>query len=539
MRLLVVGNPVVHLDTADGVLWDGALAVKDGRIESIGPRSELEAGSYDRVLGGDDHFVLPGLINAHFHSETALTRGVSSGRTFERSNIWMHRLLGPIDEDDLLNATLVRLAQIVRGGQTGVLDVVYGRPSLPELGLQTLLEAYAGIGLRVALGVATRDQNVYVHQPDAEFLAAVPPALAEEVRRSPIGYAWPVDAVLETFRSLADRWHGRDGRIALALAPDWAPSCSDDLYLRSARVAEEFATGLTTHALETRWELLFHLERYGETPIQRLDRLGVLRPNVTLAHCVWATDEDLRLAAARDVVIAHSPAANLRSSSGICRIADFLRMGGSVGIATDGNGFSESDDLLAELRLASLLQRQPANFASKRIPSATLFRSALLAGAQAIGGEERVGRLARGCDADLVLYRSDAFWPSHRYAGSNPLDVILDRANASELRAVLVRGRVLFEDGRITTIDEERVRAKFADAAANRLWRALDDAERRWIHDVPRRLEPYVDAFYERWAAAEMPPGHAYNTVAETPEEIAHGRKVGADAAARAADHLE
>jgi len=164
------------------------------------------------------------------------------------------------------------------------------------------------------------------------------------------------------------------------------------------------------------------------------------------------------------------------------------------------------------LRLAGLLQRRPMELASGRIPSARLLRSAATAGARAIRFERELGSLTPGKDADLLVCRRDhVFWPAARYANADPLDVIVDRADQSDLETVLVKGRAVLRDGEITLVDEAKVRAAFADAAANRLYRFADD-ERRFGLELPAEIEPYVLDFYERWTEAPAAPGYAYNT---------------------------
>ena len=130
--------------------------------------------------------------------------------------------------------------------------------------------------MRTAFGLVSRDENIYVHEPDERFLARLPADLAEEVRRSPMGYAWPVDDVMASFERLHGAWHGRDDRFRIVTAPDWTPACSDDLYRRCRTIADEHGTGMITHALETRSEMFYNLERYGKPGLQRLADIGVL-----------------------------------------------------------------------------------------------------------------------------------------------------------------------------------------------------------------------------------------------------------------------
>ena len=272
---------------------DGALIVDGPQITAVGPREVLAArGPFDRVLGSADHFVMPGFVNCHYHSELAIGPGLYQ-HIFEKANVYIQGAVGPIDEEDLYYGILWGLITAIKGGQTGTVDMYYGRTGMEHFGCVPALQAYADSGMRTAFGLVSRDQNIYAHQADEAFLARLPADLAAEVRASPMGYAWPVDDVMATFEALSADWHGRDDRIRIVTAPDWTPACSDELYRRCQRAADDHGTSLITHALETRSEMMFSLQRYGKPAVRRLADLGVLGPRTVLEHFVWVTDDEL------------------------------------------------------------------------------------------------------------------------------------------------------------------------------------------------------------------------------------------------------
>jgi 5-methylthioadenosine/S-adenosylhomocysteine deaminase len=512
MRTLVVGDPLVHLGD-EAYIRDGALVVEDGTITAVGHRAELESGQFDRVVGGSGHLVLPGFVNCHFHSENGIGEGLYDV-IWERANIWVHGAFLEISEEDLYISILQHLIRLIRGGNTAVVDMYNGNPRLPYFGAEAALRAYEDAGLRVAFGMITRDRNFYVHGDNEEFLSCVPRQLADEVRASPMGHPWPVDEVLDAYVEMVRRWDRRDDRIRVITAPDWSPACTDELYRRNRALADEYETGLTTHLLETRSEMMFNFEHHGMPGARRLQEIGALGPDSVCAHFVWATDEDIDAIAATGAVVSNNPASNLRLSSGICRMRDILERGGRVGFGTDGNSLAGREDFLDELRLAGLLQNRPTEkLAHGRIASEKLLRSAAVNGARAVRFEERLGSLAPGKDADLLVLRRDrAFFPPERFAGTDPLDVILDRANATDIESVMIRGRLVLDEGRITTVDESKVMSAYAEAAANRLWRHSAEQDRYWAKDLPAKVEPYVLDFYERWAGSKVAPGYEYNT---------------------------
>ena len=287
---------------------------------------------------------------------------------------------------------LNHLILLVRGGQTAAIDMYYGNPNLPDFGADAVLRAYEDVGLRVAFGMITRDQNRYVHRADESSLACLPPQLAAEVRESPVGYAWPVEEVFASYRSMAAKWDGRDDRIRVILAPDWTPACSDDLYRANRALANEFATGLTTHALETRSEMSFSFEHYGKSAMRRLHELGVLGPDA----CVRTSSgrQTKTSTARRD---RHScikrPRFESPAQRGHRAGTRHPRSRRPRWVWNGREQFFRPRGLLRRARLAGLLQRRPMELASGRIPSEALLRSAATSGARGVRFESALGSL--------------------------------------------------------------------------------------------------------------------------------------------------
>jgi 5-methylthioadenosine/S-adenosylhomocysteine deaminase len=508
-RTLIVGDPIIALG-AQTLIHDGALIVDGTTIVAAGQREELERlGPFERVLGSASHFVMPGFINCHYHSELAIGPGLYQ-YIFERANVFIHATMGDIDEEDLYSGVLWGLVNAIKGGQTATVDMYYGRPGMPDFGCRPALQAYEDAGIRTAFGLVSRDENLYVHEPNEKFLAGLPPELAEEIRRSPMGYAWPVDDVMRAFSRLHADWHGRDDRIRIVTAPDWTPACSDDLYRRARHVADEHDTGMITHALETRAEMMFNLEHHGKPGLRRLADLGVLGPSTVLEHFVWVTDEELSIFADSGAVASNDPGSNLRLSTGICRVRDIMDTGGRIAFGTDGISFSDREDFFQELRLACYLQRTPSVFERQRLDSEAVLRAAAENGARALGMEDTLGGLEPGRFADLLIVEKDRImFPPGRYDAEPFLDVVLDRADAGDIDTVMAHGRILMEGGHVTVVDEDALKERFAEAVQRRVYRPSEDTQRS--AELGRLVEPYVIDFYQRWYDTPVEPAYVYN----------------------------
>ena len=224
VRRLIVANPVLTLDEQQPIVEDGALIVSGNRIEAIGPASELRGrGPFDEELGGPDVLAMPGLWNGHFHSEAAFWPGVFD-HIFERASIWVHEAVHATDEDLIYWSTLDLIARSMKSETVGFLDFYYGRLGMEHFGAQATIQAYIDSGARGALGLASRDQSKYVHGDDETFLDSLPADLADKIRGTVIGYAYPWEETAEAFRTLADDYmDAANGRFRMMLAPTGRP----------------------------------------------------------------------------------------------------------------------------------------------------------------------------------------------------------------------------------------------------------------------------------------------------------------------------
>ena len=261
--------------------------------------------------------------------------------------------------------------------------------------------------------------------------------------------------------------------------------------------ADEYGTTISTHALETRSELMWTVENVGPSGMRRLADLGVLGEDVTLSHFVWATDEDIAIVADTGAVPVHCPGSNLRSSTGICRVRDILDAGSKVSIGTDGISSGDREDFIGEVRLAGYLQREPNDVADHRIPSETLLRSATESGAVPAGFGGVVGTLAPGYQADLVSVRKDRIgFPPARYTTTPELDLVVERADATDIDFVMVGGTKVVENGEALLVDEDRIADRIAELS-DELYKPTPEARRR--RELADLMNPYIEELCRRW----------------------------------------
>jgi len=194
-------------------------------------------------------------------------------------------------------------------------------------------------------------------------------------------------------------------------------------------------------------------KQYGKSPIELMSELGVLDCGVLAAHCVHVSTEDIQIMRQKQVRVAHNPGSNMKLASGIAPVPQMLAAGLCVGLGTDGAASNNNLDMLEEIRLTALLHKVSTRDPLV-IPAQTAVKMATAFGAQALGLSDKVGRLAPGLKADIVLLdmNSPHWCPRH-----NRLSLLAYSASAGDVHTVIANGKIVVENRRLTTIDEEKL----------------------------------------------------------------------------------
>ncbi|MEL7157118.1 MAG: amidohydrolase family protein, partial [Actinomycetota bacterium] len=268
------------------------------------------------------------------------------------------------------------------------------------------------------------------------------------------------ELVVERTRRVRDRWHGHDGgRIRVETAPLIPWGCTDDAMRAAVGDARTWGAGTHIHCAETAEEVRMSLDERGVRHVTWLDDLGLLGPDVQLAHSVWLDDEELDLIAARDAVVVHCPVSNMYLASGVPRILDMRARGIRIALASDGPGSNNRQDMFEVLKAAVLLQkvhhRDPVALQPEEV-----ITMACRGGAAALGLDD-VGTVTPGALADLLVVSLQSVFtaPVHRVPSA-----LVFCATPADISHVLVGGRLVIDEGDVVGIDEA---ALVADAAAS------------------------------------------------------------------------
>lgn len=496
---LIWGQQLIARADADGdvtAIPNGALFQQDGEIIDVGPVDELRARhTADEEIGSPHHIVMPGLINCHHHfGVTLLQQGILDQPLEPRGPArWAIRRIDPYLD------TLYGAIKMIEAGVTTVMHNdggVFRSPSgdVSDERSHQILKAYADAGMRVAYSVTVRDQYVAVYDDDERFLASLPPALAQALRPKIESMKLPHDAYFELFDALTNSYgRGQSERIRILHSPHNIHWCSDPLLNRIKQSAQETGAGIHTHVSETPYQKLFAQRLWGKTPVEHLNDIGFLGPELSCAHAVWLTRHDIDLFAENGVSISHNPTSNLRLKSGQAPVHAMHDAGVYVAIGMDEAGFNDDCDILTEMRLAAMLSHDPG-VDEPSLSSGQLLHMATQNGARATMFGERIGTLAAGKRADAVLIDLARIATPHLDPSVDLVDNLLYRARALDVDTVVVDGQVLMRDRVLTAIDKASVLDQLSDALAQ----PRSESEQEWA-DLAQATTPYIHDFFADW----------------------------------------
>lgn len=433
MSALLIRNATILPMDDDMRVVHGSIAIRDGRIEAVGDTPE---GPYDKTVDARGGFVLPGFIQTHIHLCQTLFRGYADDMPLLE---WLRKRVWPMEAahspSSLRASVRLAAAELLRTGTTCVLSMETVHDT------DVVFETLAEIGLRATVGKCMMDSD-----------AEAPPRLREDTRAS----------IAESL-ALQKRWHGAaNGRLRAAFAPRFAVSCSRELLEAVAALSKSGGALVHTHASENRDEIeVVRRLSGGLSNLEYLDRTGLASPRLCTAHCVWVTETEQGLLAERGVKVTHCPGSNLKLGSGIAPVVQMRRRGICVSLGTDGAACNNRLDMFDEMRLAATLQA--AQLHPGALPARDVLRMATCDGARAIGLADEIGSLQPGKRADLILVSRDA---AHMWPAADPWSTLVYTARGSDVRLVLVDGRMLLEDFELTALDRSEVVAQAAEAAS-------------------------------------------------------------------------
>ena len=490
----------------DEVLIDGAVLIADGDVVALEEWGTLRARYPDAdVIGSDSMAVLPGLINAHHHSKGVST--IQHGIVDMLLEPWILSHRRARQGDPRLEA-LLSAAEQLRSGVTSVVNVLNagGDADAFESTVRNTMSGYDESGMRAvtAAGFTTQSYLVSGAGEDERFIASLPEAV-----RPYASMMLPDDSRItedEYFQVMESIWrqYNDHARIGLWFGPPGPQWVSDAFMSRIAEHAESWDTGIQTHVDESIYEMIHGPRFYGKHTMLHLNELGVLSPRFSIAHGVWLTQEEIAVMAQTGASVSHNPSSNLRLRAGIAPLNGLLDAGINVALGMDGTTLNEDEDMFAEMRLAMRLHGTP--ILGESAPDAgDVFSMATTGGAKLMRQEGRLGRIASGYAADLVLINLERMtWPWVA-PEADPKDIVLFRARAGDVDTVLVDGEVVLRGGMPTRFDLRDTGRALAECLS-----AVSYPEAN--AEMVAQLLPYLEAWYKKWRVPDLKPWIQYNS---------------------------
>ena len=422
LDLLLLPSWLVPVEPAGVVLKAHGLGIRDGRIAFIGPRAQaLKLAAHEvRELPGV--LLSPGLVNAHGHAAMSLFRGLADDlplMTWLQQHIWPAEAKW-VDEAFVRDGTDLAIAEQIKGGISCFSDMYF----FPKVASERVHNS----GMRAQIAIPILDFPI----PGA--------ATADEAIRQGV----------ELFGDLKHH-----PRIKIAFGPH-APYTVSDANLDKVRViAEELDAAIHMHVHETAGEVQQSVEQYGERPLARLARLGLLGPRLQAVHMTQISEEDLALLVESNSSVIHCPESNLKLASGFCPVERLWQAGVNVAVGTDGAASNNDLDLLGETRTAALLAKAVAGSASA-LDAHRALRMATLNGARAMGLETEIGSLEVGKAADIVAFDLSGLAQQPIY---DPVSQLIYATGRDCVKHLWVGGKQLLDDRQLTRMDEQQLSA--------------------------------------------------------------------------------
>jgi 5-methylthioadenosine/S-adenosylhomocysteine deaminase len=447
-KIRLTGARVAPLGNSSDVLDGMDIWIADGRIAAIAPTDASPA--FDETYETyryDNALILPGLVNSHSHSASALLRGTAPGAPLDLYVMEAMSRRSRRTMQHVRVGVLIHAIEMLKRGITGVVDHFRGGAVPTVEAVSTVFQAYDDVGLRAVVAPMFEDKRYIDSLPiDQDRL---PPDIQDRWR----GMTPPLaDDYFAMMEEVAATWRGRD-RLRLMLGVDGPQRCTPRLLELAGDFADRHGVGLHTHLLEAKTQALMAPPEFGGSFVAYLDHFGLIGPKSSLAHFVWCTDRDIELAAEKQVNVVNNPVSNLLLGSGLQPTWRMLEAGVTVGLGSDGCS-GNAISIFEQAKFSMLLSRISQPDCDRWISAPQALRMATASGGAVLGEPETLGTICVGAYADLaVLNLSDRM---HCPLGDIWNHLVMYESGQA-VDSVFVAGELVLRHGRCTKINEDDI----------------------------------------------------------------------------------
>ena len=423
--LILTGRYLLTMDPNQTLIEEGGVAIAGDTILAVGQADALRARHPEAPVIAEPHgLIMPGLVNVHTHAAMSLFRGLADDLPLMQ---WLQDYIFPV-EATLTGAlvhqgALLSICEMIKSGTTSFCDMY--------LFAGEVARAASEAGMRAWIG------EVLYDFPSPSY--------------------GPLENGFACTKDLLDRYRSHP-LVSVTLDPHAVYTCSPELLTRLGDMARDEGTLYVIHLSENAEEVRTCRQRYGRSPVEHLEALGLLGPQVVAGHCVVLTPAEIALLAERGVKVAHCPESNLKLASGIAPVVDMLAAGIAVGLGTDGRASNNDVDLFGEMNTAAKIHKVD-RMDPTVMSAATTLDAATMGGARVLGAERLIGSLEPGKKADCIVLDLDQ---PHLTPIYHPVSHLVYAARGSDVIHSVIGGRVVMRDRKLLTLDEAAILARAA-----------------------------------------------------------------------------
>ncbi len=408
--------------------YEGCVQINDAVISYVGKQETAPDFKADRVIDAKGGIIAPGFVDTHTHIPMNLFRSAADDMDLMD---WLQNAIWPAEDNltskDVYWGSMLGMAELVSGGVTCMNDMYNFSYDIAK--------AAQDSGIRAVIGATIIDMGKSVEDRLAE--------------------------ARDLFEQVKDY-----ERVEAAIAPHAEYTVSKQTFEKILETANELSSRIHVHVSETQGEHEDCIKRNGKTPIALLNSLGVLDLPVMAAHCVWVSDEDLKIMSDKNVGVMSCPQSNLKLGSGIARVADMLDMGINVSCATDGAGSNNNLSMMEEMTYMAMLQKTLRKN-PKVMPAMKAVETATINGAKVLGMEKSIGSLEAGKQADIIIIDTSGI----RYCPkANLISNFVYSGSDSDVVMTMIGGEILYENGRFNRVDIDEIKTN-AQRCAEKLFK--------------------------------------------------------------------
>jgi len=422
---LISARWVIPVIPEDKILENHTVAIHNSKIVDLFPTSELSKKAYNATthhqLG--DHILIPGLINCHGHAAMSLLRGYADDLALMD---WLQNHIWPaeakwVSEEFVFDGSSIAIAEMIKTGTTTYSDMYF----FPDQSARAALQA----GVRAQLSF-----------PIFEF---------------PSNWGNNAQEYIHKGLQVRDAFKNHD-MINVVFGPHAPYTVSNQTFEKVAMLAEETDTNIQVHLHETQFEVDSSVQEHGMRPIERLNKLGILTPRTQCVHMTALNDNDIQIIKDSGSHVVHCPESNMKLASGFCPVDKMMKAGINVALGTDSAASNDDLDLLGELKSAALLGKVVAGDPTA-LSGHSALRMATINGARALGLDKKIGSIEIGKHADLCAVSIAELDARPLYS---PVSSLIYTNSGARVKYVWVNGKVLLNNGALTTLHESELREK-------------------------------------------------------------------------------